>query len=591
MNLGDEVERLLSPDIPDQFLSGNNTVQSVHQVLQLLPPQENAFRDTLRERVQAEAELAKRLQEASQLPFPNLALLMQGLGKSFEASSVAGNRYLESRKSLMDKTNERVLNSFQNSVDKKKKWQSATTKARDSNQLYEEFRHEFEKNFSSFEGSSLYQYQAKLVSCLLKEYDTYKNASHSVFDCLWMLDFNYLRMQDENLASFYNMCMTQYSEFSGVRETFSGPPQNVKPSKKDDIKKDDLKVTPVKLNWDNLIQIITQETVTDIIFQVSVAAPLEQNELFELMLKTLDYSGKAMSYISKSLAQEVANTNDKTTMFRGNTATTRIMTVLMKMVGQEFLENKLQPILDDVFKSPGGYEIDGNKATMTDDEKEANVKNLYKLCERFLDVIVDNLDEFPLTLRVVAYYVRKEVVTKFPEYYCIAVAGLLFLRFICPSISTPETLPTPLPEEVRRPLILASKTIQTLANGTNFHKKENHMEYLNTFIDKHKQRLAAFLDEFATLKEDALKMDPLCTHDEVTKNVFPRLYHFLIVHLEQIGNALIQRKQEDVLDKLVSAMGELGGIEGVEPIRSEPARRRLKKVASLRAKGSFGSDK
>eukprot|EP01127_Copromyxa_protea_P020292 TRINITY_DN6768_c0_g1_i1.p1 TRINITY_DN6768_c0_g1~~TRINITY_DN6768_c0_g1_i1.p1 ORF type:complete len:124 (-),score=24.22 TRINITY_DN6768_c0_g1_i1:25-369(-) len=111
MNLGDEVERLLSPDIPDQFLSGNNTVQSVHQVLQLLPPQENAFRDTLRERVQAEAELAKRLQEASQLPFPNLALLMQGLGKSFEASSVAGNRYVtqkrEKRKERKEKREKR----------------------------------------------------------------------------------------------------------------------------------------------------------------------------------------------------------------------------------------------------------------------------------------------------------------------------------------------------------------------------------------------------------------------------------------------------------------------------------------------------
>src|SRR5438045_721259 len=113
---------------------------------------------------------------------------------------------------------------------------------------------------------------------------------------------------------------------------------------------------------------------------------------------------------------------------------------------------------------------------------------------------------------MIAQFVRREVIAKFPEYHYIAVGGLIFLRFLCPAISSPEAshlIPGPPPEEyvyyflfsrlvrVRRPLVLVSKTLQTLANGIAFRGKEEYMLEMNLFLDANRERVCRFLDAFA----------------------------------------------------------------------------------------------
>jgi hypothetical protein len=97
---------------------------------------------------------------------------------------------------------------------------------------------------------------------------------------------------------------------------------------------------------------------------------------------------------------------------------------------------------------------------------------------------------------------RREVDKKFPGYGTASIGGVLFLRFICPVLVTPdyfglcsaESTPPPPPvfflcpplgqrslhaaeltPELRRGLLLISKTIQKVANEDSTQTKEDQM--------------------------------------------------------------------------------------------------------------------
>ncbi|CAL4181975.1 unnamed protein product, partial [Meganyctiphanes norvegica] len=76
------------------------------------------------------------------------------------------------------------------------------------------------------------------------------------------------------------------------------------------------------------------------------------------------------------------------------------------------------------------------------------------------------------------------------------ISACVFLRFLCPAILSPSlfNILQEYPEErAGRHLTLVAKTIQTLANFTWFHRKENYMEFLNDFIAQEQTNCRNFL--------------------------------------------------------------------------------------------------
>ena len=77
---------------------------------------------------------------------------------------------------------------------------------------------------------------------------------------------------------------------------------------------------------------------------------------------------------------------------------------------------------------------------------------------------------------------------RFPnsEYGCIG--GLIFLRFVCPSIISPEKsglLPEgALSSKQRRILVLLSKILQNISNKVVASAKEPFMQQMNCFVEE-----------------------------------------------------------------------------------------------------------
>jgi len=76
-----------------------------------------------------------------------------------------------------------------------------------------------------------------------------------------------------------------------------------------------------------------------------------------------------------------------------------------------------------------------------------------------------------------------------------AITGVVILRFICPSIITPELFQfRDIPKKnPRRSLTLISKVIQNLANNVTFKDKEQYMIPANDLIIKHTENMKKFL--------------------------------------------------------------------------------------------------
>jgi hypothetical protein len=97
------------------------------------------------------------------------------------------------------------------------------------------------------------------------------------------------------------------------------------------------------------------------------------------------------------------------------------------------------------------------------DEKEIQkaAKSLAKICEKFLKKIIDSYSALPpygldasLTVRAgrltprssirqLCLMMHEEVEKHFPGKSNIAIAGLMFLRYICPAIVTPDHTVSP----------------------------------------------------------------------------------------------------------------------------------------------------
>ena len=82
-----------------------------------------------------------------------------------------------------------------------------------------------------------------------------------------------------------------------------------------------------------------------------------------------------------------------------------------------------------------------------------------------------------------------------PNATASAVGGFAFLRFINLALVTPVQygiLQQEPSKDIRRQLMLISKVLQNVANGTDF--KEAHMEVMNKFVERNRIKIFQFFD-------------------------------------------------------------------------------------------------
>lgn len=239
-----------------------------------------------------------------------------------------------------------------------------------------------------------------------------------------------------------------------------------------------------------------------------------------------------------------------------------MFSVYTRLIGQEWLASILKEHVNAILANPNGYEIQPDKlgGEINPETIEANALNLQTLCGNFLNSITNGTDNCPLHLREICGHLYKEVKDSkihHDKRYQM-VGNFLMLRFLGPAIVSPETFglveesPSP---EARRVLVLVSKTLQSIANGTTT-GDASYMsvlaEFQKTNIHPWKKFIQVFCRKIPSLElynqdnvDKPLNHEPFTTEAEKTA-ALKGLYEWMKPRMPDMEMALFTLQKEKV---------------------------------------------
>lgn len=197
-----------------------------------------------------------------------------------------------------------------------------------------------------------------------------------------------------------------------------------------------------------------------------------------------------------------------------------------------------------------------------------NQLELLVRASKLLKSVLKSADQIPPEFRILCKQVKSKIATKFDtgnnaDYK--AVGGFLFLRFICPAITTPHVyglLEEPPNEMSQRYFVLIAKLLQSLANEAPPGAKEEYMIKLNEFVVKNLPALHAWEDAVVAIEDDTLRSETLPISDELKNQCLAFMAHLLNEYLEQLYSVKeLDKKIYDELDNLLQNMGAPGKLK------------------------------
>lgn len=229
----------------------------------------------------------------------------------------------------------------------------------------------------------------------------------------------------------------------------------------------------------------------------------QNDELVRAMVRVCFVNRSHATFLDQVMLQEIDRCTIDTTLFRTDSLATKTAGAYLKMVARDYLIATIGPTVRDVIAAPDGYEVDPGKLTGAGaaDELPQNMARLSHMCGVALERVTESLPDVPPVVRIFFERLKRRVERKFPGARLKAIGAFMFLRFMQPSIFSPEgfgLLDGPPPASARRALILVAKVLQNLANGVKFGNKEAFMADMNAFVMANVEELFYFLDEISS---------------------------------------------------------------------------------------------
>lgn len=199
------------------------------------------------------------------------------------------------------------------------------------------------------------------------------------------------------------------------------------------------------------------------------------------------------------------------TLFRGNTLLTKALDLYMKRVGATYLEETLGRKMREVAIYEPDCEVDPNKV-LEGANKERNWTRLMDVTKETWQAIYRSAEQCPMELRIIFRHIRRCAARRFsksnaPVKYT-SVSAFIFLRFFCAATLNPHLFglidddTSVTAPRAHRAFTLIAKSLQGLANMTNFGNKEPWMAPMNDFCTAHREELQHFLDSICNVDED-----------------------------------------------------------------------------------------
>ncbi|KAH9819427.1 hypothetical protein DFH28DRAFT_1080087 [Melampsora americana] len=332
-------------------------------------------------------------------------------------------------------------------------------------------------------------------------------------------------------------------------------------------------VKPVKENGlEKIIDMICRPDLTLALALCKVCGSADFEELTEIILNIFDCRKGVIKFLKAVIEKEVSETEHESTVFRGNSFTTRLLTVFARAKGYDYLRNTLANLLLGLSNKPSEFSMDFDPHRASADDDEAS-RNLEQVTEAFLNVIAVSWKKLPSAIREICHHIATTVQERYPESVFTSIGGFIFLRFINPAIVSPEVIDLDLPNdtrEIRRSLVMITRVLQALANNIRFGAREPAMKALNPFMAKNIYPMTRFLKDISSVDESLVTDDDtemvtseegsgLAALDEASRYV---LHRFLFDHMDKIGAELkasqptLFKHWHDGSEKLWPGMGQ-----------------------------------
>eukprot|EP01156_Anaeramoeba_ignava_P008204 Anaeramoba_ignava/a356849_25.p1 GENE.a356849_25~~a356849_25.p1 ORF type:complete len:330 (+),score=99.62 a356849_25:258-1247(+) len=204
-----------------------------------------------------------------------------------------------------------------------------------------------------------------------------------------------------------------------------------------------------------------------------------------------------ISLIEELVRKEVNSTTNISCLFRGKSESSKILSEMAKMFGRFHLKKSIGKTIQEIMDCNSAFEIYPEDGIQNDMNRE-NLIKIRDYSEELLHNIFSSISYMPVIYRIVCQILSEITFKKFPDEKTkyVVLSGFVFLRFICPSIVTPEqfgitnTTPT---STNRRALVLISKVIQSIANRAMF-PEGSTMESLNDVVDSFIPQTKKFME-------------------------------------------------------------------------------------------------
>lgn len=299
-----------------------------------------------------------------------------------------------------------------------------------------------------------------------------------------------------------------------------------------------------------LKRILLQPSAKVILAACDALAESEQYEKFlGAAVRLFHANDRILPLMKLMVTREVMYTLDPSTLFRQDSIATKLLSVYAKEVGMVYLQACLlgpmmRLCMHDPF-SPEALELDPLKL-VEGANAEANAENLQAVVTDFLQSIYAQTVNCPPGFREMAGCLQEEVGSKFPSFKTQAVAGFLFLRFLCPAMLNPKGYgimeETPNRPEFRA-LILVSKIVQQLANGAR-PGKQDFMQVMESYITTKLSEMTEFLYAYAVKSEirEVDEVSPSVT--QVEKEALDVLQKVMKYNIHKIGRVIVTSNEQ-----------------------------------------------
>lgn len=241
--------------------------------------------------------------------------------------------------------------------------------------------------------------------------------------------------------------------------------------------------------------------------------PEKETELVDLFARYYEKVSKSQEFLCWAIEWEVARTDHPTTLFRlESVATGLLFRHFFSDDGMYCLETTVCPLIERVAADVA--------AAKTDLSKDADY--VIKETRKFLTELEQSCALFPLDIREAFRTLQARVALRFPDTKN-ALAVVLFLRFLCPTILQPASFgitEEPLSTDVVKVLLPIARLLQCIANETVENKilDAGSTEKVTTFIRDNMETVRGFTmhltneHEIAAIKK--MMKDPEYRADE-----------------------------------------------------------------------------